>query len=100
MDFNTVLLVIGVALAVVVFFAVKNKRHANKMIAGSKGVVPLMLQKSTQLKVNRLQQVTQNNTRDNEQLLKLVAAYKNNLININDYNDKLDKMIIRLDIDL
>ena len=86
--------------AIVVFFAIRNRRDANKMMASNKDVVPLMMQKATQLKVIRLHEATSSSPRDNEQLTKLVAAYKSNRLNIQDYNEKLDKMIFRLDIDL
>jgi len=100
MDLNVVLAIAVVLLGIVVYFALKNRKDATKMMESNTGVVPLMLQKSTQIKVNRLQEATQNNTQANTQLVKLVAAYKNNLISIQDYNQKLDKMIFELDIDL
>jgi hypothetical protein len=80
MELNTVLAVIAVVLIIVVFFAIRNRKDAHKMMENNKGVVPLMLQKSTQIKVARLQEATQGNTPANTQLVKLVSAYKNNLI--------------------
>ncbi|QKJ28490.1 hypothetical protein HQ865_01510 [Mucilaginibacter mali] len=97
---NTVLAGIGVLLVVVVFFAFRNRKTANQMLENNVGVVPLMQQKSTQMKVTRLQEATKDDTAENEKLQKLVAAYKNNQITIQQYNEKLDAMIYRLDIDI
>ena len=100
MELNTILAIAVVLIGVTVFFAFRNRKDASKMMENNKDVVPLLLQKSTQIKVNRLQQATHGNTQANAQLVKLVAAYKNNQISIQDYNQKLDKMIFSLDIDL
>lgn len=100
MNTNTLTAIAAVILAVVLFFTLRNRRYARKMLDGNQKVAPLMLQKATQTKVSRLQEVTKNNAHDNEQLLKLVAAYRNNQLNIHDYNARLDKMIFRLDVDL
>jgi hypothetical protein len=100
MSTNNLFLIAVSVLAIVVFFAIRNRRDANKMMASNKDVVPLMLQKATQIKVSRLHEATRTNPRDNEQLTKLMSAYKSNRLNIHDYNEKLDKMIFRLDIEL
>lgn len=100
MDMNTVLIGLGILLVIVAFFAFRNRKTANKMLKNNVGVVPLMLQKSTQLKVGRLQEATKDDVTANEKLQKLVAAYKNNEIDINQYNERLNAMIQRLDIDI
>lgn len=100
MDMNTVLAGIGVLLVIVVFFAFRNRKTANQMLENNVGVVPLMLQKSTQMKVASLQEATKDDTAENEKLQKLVASYKSNQITIQQYNEKLDAMIYRLDIDI
>jgi len=100
MDIQTVAIIGGIILLVVVFFAVRNRQTAGKILQENVGVVPLMLQKSTQMKVVRLQEFTKGNTKTNEQLQKLVAAYKSNQINIRQYNEKLDAMIMRLEVEL
>ncbi|MES2275490.1 MAG: hypothetical protein V4592_05680 [Bacteroidota bacterium] len=100
MDINTICIACGLLLVLVLFFTLRNKRSVNKMLEDNTNVVPLMMQKATQIKVSRLQQETKNDTKANEQLQKLVAAYKSNQINITEYNEKLDTMIQWLEIDL
>lgn len=100
MDISTIGIIGGIIVIVVVFFAFKNKRDATQIMQGNENVVPLMLQKSTQIKVNRLLQATQDIPKANEQLQKLIASYKNNQISIQDYNLKLDNIISHLEIDL
>lgn len=99
MDMNTALIGLGVLLVIVAFFAFRNRKTANQMLENNVGVVPLMLQKSTQMKVARLQQATKDDIQANEKLQKLVTAYTNNEIDINQYNEKLNAMMQRLDID-
>lgn len=101
MDAVTMAMVIGaVIIIVVVYFAIRNKSDAQKMLEQNVDVVPLMLQKATQIKVARLQQATQNDTIANEKLVKMVAAYKNKQLTIDEYNHKLDAMVSQLEIDL
>lgn len=100
MDTNTLCVIAAAALAFVLFFTLKNRRHAAQMLDGNESVAPLMLQKATQIKVNRLQQATAGSIQDKEQLTRIVAAYRARQLNIHDYNEKLDKMIFRLNVDL
>ena len=101
MDAVTMAMVIGaIVIIVVVYFAIRNKSDAQKMLEQNVDVVPLMLQKATQLKVARLQQATQHDTRANENLAKMVAAYKNKQLTIDEYNHKLDALVNQLEIDL
>jgi glucan phosphoethanolaminetransferase (alkaline phosphatase superfamily) len=100
MDITTIGIIGAIIVAVVLFFTFKNKQTASKMMEGNTDVVPLMMQKATQMKVSRLQQVTADDPKANEQLQRLVAAYKNNQISIQAYNDKLDTLIQRLEIEL
>jgi len=100
MDVQTVAIIGGIIVIAVVFFAVRNRQTAGKILQENVGVAPLMLQKSTQMKVVRLQEFTKDNAKTNEQLQKLVAAYKSNQINIRQYNEKLDAMIMRLEVEL
>ncbi|GAB3936927.1 hypothetical protein [Mucilaginibacter myungsuensis] len=100
MEMSTVAIVGGVIVAGVVFFAFKNRRDAGNMMENNTNVVPLMLQRSTQLKVNRLQQATVTDTQQNDRLEALMAAYKDNRITIQQYNQKLDLMINQLQVEL
>ena len=100
MDINTILIAAIILIIIVVFFGLRHKRNVKNIMADNNNVIPLMMQKSTQAKVTRLNQATTNNQQANEQLQKLVAAYKNHQIDIQDYNEKLDKMIAKLNIDL
>ena len=100
MDLNTIVVIGAVLLIVIIYFTIRNRKDASKMMENNTNVAPLMLVRSTQIKVNRLQQATQDNTQANAQLVKLAAAYKNNQLSIQDYNQKLDKMIFSLNIDL
>jgi len=101
MDAVTMAMVIGaVIIIVVVYFAIRNKSDAQKMLEQNVDVVPLMMQKATQLKVARLQQATQHDTAANQKLAKMVDAYKNKQLTIDEYNHKLDAMINQLEIDL
>jgi hypothetical protein len=100
MDTQTLSVIAAVILVIVLYFTLRNRRDARKMMDGNQNVAPLMMQKATQTKVIRLQEVTKTNARDTEQLTKLIAAYKSNQLNIHDYNIKLDKMIFRLDVEL
>jgi hypothetical protein len=100
MDVSTVVIAGGILIAVVVFFAFKNRKTAGKILQENRGVVPLMLQKSTQIKVTRLQQITKDNTKANDYLKRLVNSYKTNQINIQEYNEKLDRMIAKLEVEL
>lgn len=100
MDLNTIIIAGVLLVAVVIFFAVRNKRDARKMMAENTNVLPLMQQKAMQIKVSRLQEATQNNIAANEQLVQLAGAYKSNTISMQEYNEKLDAMIYNLDIEL
>ena len=100
MDMSTVGIIGAIIVAAVLFFTFRNKQAAGKMMEGNTDVVPLMLQKATQIKVTRLQQVTKDDTANNERLQKLVVAYKSNQITIQQYNEKLDAMIQRLEVEL
>jgi glucan phosphoethanolaminetransferase (alkaline phosphatase superfamily) len=101
MDAITLAITIGALIVlVVVFFALRNRQTAGKMLQQNVGVVPLMLQKATQMKVTRLQQATQDDIEANQKLVKIVAAYKNNQLTMDEYSQKLDAMINRLEIDL
>lgn len=100
MEVSTVAIVGGVVVAGVVFFAFKNRRDASSLMENNTNVVPLMLQRSTQVKVTKLQQVTLNDTQQHDRLNAIVAAYKDNKISIQQYNQKLDTMLAQLDVDL
>ena len=100
MDFNTIGIVVVLVFVAVLIYLLRHKRKVSTILENNNNVVPLMMQKATQAKVTRLNEDTANNTQANEQLQKLVIAYKNNQLNIQDYNDKLDKMINRLDVEL
>lgn len=100
MDLNTVAIAAIVIMIVVFIYLLRHKRKVNTILENNNNVVPLLMQKSTQAKVTRLNQATSNNAQANEQLQKLVVAYKNNQINIQDYNERLDKMLNRLDVEL
>lgn len=100
MDFNTIGIVVVLVFVAVLIYLLRHKRKVSTILENNNNVVPLMMQKATQAKVTRLNEATANNTQANEQLQKLVIAYKNNQLNIQDYNDKLDKMINRLDVEL
>lgn len=100
MDFHTIGIAAIVIMIVVFIYLLRHKRKVNTILENNNNVVPLMMQKATQAKVSRLNEATANNAQANEQLQKLVVAYKNNQLNIQDYNDRLDKMITRLDVEL
>jgi hypothetical protein len=100
MDVTTVCIIGGVIIVIVVFFAFRNRQTAGKMLEQNVNVMPLMMQKATQIKITSLQQATQDDPAENEKLIKLVAAYKNNQIDMTEYNQKLDAMIYRLEIEL
>lgn len=100
MDINTIFIAAIILIMVVVFFGLRHKRNVKTIMADNNNVIPLMMQKSTQAKVIRLNQATSNNQQANEQLQKLIAAYKDHQLNIQDYNEQLDKMIAKLDIEL
>ena len=100
MDFNTIGIVVVLVFVAVLIYLLRHKRKVSTILENNNNVVPLMMQKATQAKVTRLNEATANNAQANEQLQKLVIAYKNNQLNIQDYNDKLDKMINRLDVEL
>lgn len=100
MDVSTILIAAVVILIVVVFFGLRHKKNVNQLMENNNNVVPLMLQKATQAKVVRLNQATANNQQANEQLQRLVSAYKSGQLTIQDYNEKLDKMLIKLDVEL
>lgn len=100
MDITTVCVAGGVVFIAAIFFAIKSARTTNAILKNNTNVVPLLMQKSTQAKVVRLQQATQDDTAANERLHKLTAAYKNSQINVQQYNDKLDAMLARFDNEL
>jgi len=100
MDVQTVSIIGGTIVIIVVFFAFRNRQTASKILQENVGVAPLMLQKSTQMKVVRLQEFTKGNTKRNELLNKLVTDYKSNQITIRQYNEKLDAMIMRWEVEL
>ena len=89
-----------VVLVLIAVYMLRHKRSVNQMLADNNNVVPLMQQRATQLKVTRLQEATKNNAPANQQLLNLVAAYKGNQLGVKEYNDRLDKMINELDVEL
>ena len=100
MDTNTIGLVGGVVIIVVVFFAFRKKKNTQDILEQNNNIVPLMLQKSTQAKVVRLQHIIYGDAAAEEALQRLTADYKNGQINVHQYNDKLDKMLIRFDTSL
>lgn len=90
-------LIVLVLIAVYIFL---QKRKVKVVMEANTEVVPLMMQKSTQMKVARLQQATLNNTDASNQLQLLVADYQSKQIGIKEYNDRLDRMITTLNVDL
>lgn len=100
MDVNTVYIAAAIALLAVVVYVMRHRRNVGKVLQHNNEVPPLMLQRSTQLKVSRLQEVAQTNTHASKQLQRITDDYKNKKFGIREYNDKLDTMIIRLNIEL
>lgn len=100
MDLTTIGICGGILIVVVAFFSFKNRSQATKMLHDNQNVAPLMQQKATQIKVNRLLQATQQIPAANKQLHGLIASYKNDQISILEYNQELDNMISNLEIDL
>jgi len=100
MDLNTIGIAAAALIIIVVFFGLRHKRNVKHIMADNTNVIPLMMQKSTQAKVICINQATTDNQQANEQLQKLIAAYKNDQLSIQDYNEQLDKMLVKLDIEL
>jgi len=91
----------GAAVLVVAFiYMLLHRKKVNKVLKQNDNVPPLMLQRSTQLKLSRLQEATLSNEVGQKQLQRLVDDYQNKKITIKEYNNKLDALINKLNIEV
>lgn len=90
----------AVVLASAFIYMLLHRKKVNKVLQQNDTTPPLMLQRSTQLKLTRLQEATQYNEAGQKQLQRLVDDYQNKKISIKDYNNKLDALINKLNIEV
>ncbi|PTQ94910.1 hypothetical protein C8P68_106124 [Mucilaginibacter yixingensis] len=100
MNVDTLLGAAAVVLATTLVYTLLRRKKVNKVLQQNNTVPPLMLQRSTQLKLTRLQEATQYNEAGQRQLQRLVNDYQNKKISIKEYNDKLDALINKLNIEV
>lgn len=100
MDVDTLLTAGAVVLVTVFIYVLLHRNKVKKVMQHNNAVPPLLLQRSTQLKLSRLQEATANNETGRKQLERLVSEYQSRKIGIKTYNDKLDLLINKLNVDL